>query len=168
MRATDDEFRELVERHQAMVFSIALRITGSPETAEEVAQDTFLNLYSSFQHLKSDDHVTFWLRRVAIHRAIDAVRRRLHHPEYRAEEWQEEQQKISVNVPAGRNGIGVRLDHILRSLPEPLREVVILRYQEDLEPGEIAEVLDQPLATVKSNLQRALDLMRRKAAVVLR
>jgi RNA polymerase sigma-70 factor (ECF subfamily) len=51
----------------------------------------------------------------------------------------------------------------LASLPEPQRAALILRYQEDLTPEEIAELLSAPLATVKSHLQRGLRLLRAKA-----
>ena len=61
MEAT--EFRRLVETHQRMVFSLALRVTGEHGTAEEVAQDAFLELYKAGETLESEDHVRFWLRR---------------------------------------------------------------------------------------------------------
>ena len=71
MEAT--EFRRLVETHQRMVFSLALRVTGEHGTAEEVAQDAFLELYKAGETLESEDHVRFWLRRVTVHRATDAL-----------------------------------------------------------------------------------------------
>ena len=60
-----------------MVFSLALRVTGENGAAEEVAQDAFLELYrAGGERLESEDHVRFWLRRVTVHRATDALRRR--------------------------------------------------------------------------------------------
>lgn len=55
-----------------------------------------------------------------------------------------------------------RLRRLVASLPEKLRIVVILRYQEDLDPTEIAGVLDIPVRTVKGHLQRAVALLREK------
>ena len=52
------------------------------------------------------------------------------------------------------------------ALPEIPRMVVVLRYQEDMGPAEIAEALDRPLATVRSDLHRALALLREKSARV--
>jgi RNA polymerase sigma-70 factor, ECF subfamily len=52
---------------------------------------------------------------------------------------------------------------MLATLPEPQRAALVLRYQEDLTPEEIADTLDAPLATVKSQLQRGLKLLRAKA-----
>jgi RNA polymerase sigma factor (sigma-70 family) len=76
MRASPDTFRSLVEQHQRMVYSIAVRLLNDPGEAEEVAQDVFLELYDGLDRLESADHVKFWLRRVTVHRTTDALRRR--------------------------------------------------------------------------------------------
>ena len=57
----------------------------------------------------------------------------------------------------------MRLEQLLTTLPEPQRAALVLRYQEDLTPEEIAATLEAPLATVKSHLQRGLKLLRAKA-----
>ena len=101
MAMGSDEFRGLVEMHQRMVFSIALRVTGEYGVAEEVAQDTFLALFRSEDRLENADHVRFWLRRVTVHRATDALRSRKRRPEAVAEEWLEEQH---ADVDDGRSG----------------------------------------------------------------
>ncbi len=165
------EFCRLLELHQRMVFSIALRITGVRETAEEVAQDVFLELHRSGQHFISQDHVKFWLRRVSVHRATDALRRRRHRPEGTAEEWIEERHGSgAADGHPGVNGLRIeaRLDELLRTLPEAQRVVVVLRFTEGMWPEEIAELLGQPLATVKSHLQRGLRLLRQKAAITMK
>ncbi len=167
MQIDSVKFRHLVEQHQSMVFSIALRVTGEFGVAEEVAQDAFLELYRSGERLESDDHIRFWLRRVTVHRATDALRSRSRRPEAVAEEWMEEQH--SDVAGAGLDfGIVARLDELLRTLPETMRVAVVLRYQEEMLPDEIAAMLGQPVATVKSNLQRGLQLLRRKAATTMK
>jgi RNA polymerase sigma-70 factor, ECF subfamily len=165
MEAT--EFRTLVETHQKMVFSIALRVTGEYGAAEEVAQDVFLELYRGSERLTSQDHVRFWLRRVTVHRATDALRRKSRQPEAEAEEWMEGQHAEDDGVRLDP-GVEARLEELLRALPEPMRVAVVLRYQEEMLPDEIATLLSQPVATVKSNLQRGLQLLRRKAAVTMK
>ena len=57
----------------------------------------------------------------------------------------------------------MRLEGLLCALPEAMRVAIVMRYQEDMLPDEIAALLRQPLATVKSNLRRGLELLRRKA-----
>ena len=161
------EFRGLIEQHQRMVFSIALRVTGEYGVAEEVAQDVFLELYRGADKLESPDHTKFWLRRVTVNKATDSLRRKSRRPEAVAEEWMEEK-----FVPDGAAkldpGIEARLEDLLRTLPEPMRIAVVLRHQEEMLPDEIAALLGQPVATVKSHLQRGLQLLRRKAAVTMK
>jgi RNA polymerase sigma-70 factor (ECF subfamily) len=64
--------------------------------------------------------------------------------------------------------LGARLEQLLATLPEPQRAALVLRYQEDMTPEEIAATLDAPVATVKSHLQRGLKLLRAKAAIHLK
>jgi RNA polymerase sigma-70 factor (ECF subfamily) len=60
------------------------------------------------------------------------------------------------------------IEQLLGKLAETPRLVVIMRYQEGLEPAEIADILDMPVATVKSHLQRSLALLRRKLSFATR
>jgi len=171
MAMDTQQFRLLIEQHQRMVFSIALRVAGEHGMAEEVAQDVFLELFRTAERLEGPDHVRFWLRRVTVHRATDALRRQKRQPETAADEWMDE-----VHTPAAQTdgeapvsyAIAARLDELLRALPETLRVPIVLRYQEDMTPDEIARLLGQPLATVKSHLQRGLQLMRRKAEITMK
>lgn len=169
------QLRQCLDLHQAMVFSIALRLLGDAALAEEVAQDVFLELHAWLPRLESAEHVKFWLRRVATHRATDALRRRRRRPESGGEMWEETHEAAAAGgasaAPAYRRSAGdvhVPLERMLLSLPEAQRVAIVLRYGEDLLPEEIAEVTGQPLPTVKSHLQRGLALLRRKGAVVLK
>jgi len=167
MAIADDDFRRLIETHRRMVFSLALRVTGDPSTAEEVAQDVFLELHRSGERLAGEDHIRFWLRRVATHRAIDALRRQGHRPEAEAEEWEDER-SVESCAPAGSIRLQARIEELLRALPEPMRVVVVLRYQEEMLPDEIARMLGKSVASVKSHLHHGLKLLRRKAAVTMK
>jgi len=167
MAIADDEFRRLIEFYQRMVYSIALRVTGDPSTAEEVAQDVFLELHRSVDQLVGADHIRYWLRRVATHRSIDAIRRNSIRPEAAAEEW-EDDQSVEDDAPISSIRLQARLDELLRALPEPMRVVVVLRYQEEMLPDEIARMLGKSIASVKSHLHHGLKLMRRKAAVTMK
>jgi RNA polymerase sigma-70 factor (ECF subfamily) len=159
------EFREIVEAHQSRVYSIAYRVLGDRGTAEEVAQDVFLELYRAFDAIASDEHLAAWLRRVTVHRATDALRRRPRtlHGAAEFEDWMAETPKGDGPFP-----LASEIERLVLALPPAQRVVVLLRYQEDLLPGEIAEMLEMPLATVKSHLQRALKLMRTKAEDTLK
>lgn len=153
------DFAEMVRRYQSMVFSIAQHFLADRPAAEEMAQDVFLQLHSSLPDLKSEDHVKFWLRRVTAHRCIDHRRRR-------------KPEQISLDdapeprspAPGDDPLLNKRLRQYVASLPEKPRLVVVLRYQEDMLPEEIAEILAMPITTVKSHLQRSLALLREKVS----
>ena len=166
MAIANDEFRRLIETHQRMVFSIALRITRDHGSAEEIAQDVFMELHRSGESLASEVHVRYWLRRVATHRSIDSLRRKSVRPEAAAEEWVEEQ--YVPEASENHTGMQARLETLLGTLPESMRVVVLLRYQEEMQPEEIARLLGQSVASVKSHLHRGLKLLRRKAEVTMK
>ena len=165
-----DGFRDIVERHQSRVYSIAFRILGDCGTAEEVAQDVFLALYRDLDRMQSQEHLLAWLRRVTVHRATDAYRRRASRVEFAADEFCEEQMFLNGTGSAVSQsgfepaGITTSIEQMVASLPPAQRAVVLLRYQEDLMPSEISELLSMPLGTVKSHLQRALRLLRTQAS----
>jgi len=70
------DFEQLVDAHQSMVFSLALRMTADRGLAEEIAQDVFMELDRNLGRIESADHACFWLRRVTMSRSADALRRR--------------------------------------------------------------------------------------------
>lgn len=151
------DFAAIVHREQSLVFSIALHFLRDREAAEEVAQDVFLLLHRTLDSLQSPEHVTHWLRRVTSHRCIDYARRHKR-PQVSLEEVAELRSESPHRDPM----LARRLKQLIATLPEKARLVVILRYQEDLTPLEIAETLAMPVATVKSHLQRSLALLREK------
>lgn len=157
-KAAELDFASLVRRHQAMVFSIAWHFLRDRALAEELAQEVFLTLHQHLASLESPEHVLFWLRRVTSNRAVDVARRRQRRPMVSLDDAPEP-------VAVTREGdplLGTALRKLIAALPEKARMVVILRYQEDLDPTEIARILEVPVGTVKSQLQRALALLREK------
>jgi RNA polymerase sigma-70 factor (ECF subfamily) len=154
------DFEQLVDEHQSMVFSLALRMTGDRGLAEEIAQDVFLELDSHLGKIESAAHACFWLRRVAMNRSADALRRRRVRG---LDLWMEMEEHHGIQLEPRTSPLGSRLEGLLATLPEPQRAALLLRYQEDLTPEEIAATLEAPVATVKSHLQRGLKLLRAKA-----
>jgi len=155
---TRTPFAEAVRMHQGMVFSIAYHFLRDRAAAEEVAQDVFLQLFRCFDRLESDAHVSFWLRKVTSNRCIDCARKRKLEPSVALDDIAEPPSAAEHGDPM----LNRRLRKLVASLPEKPRIVMVLRYQEDLMPEEIAKVLDMPVRTVKSHLQRSLALLREK------
>jgi RNA polymerase sigma-70 factor (ECF subfamily) len=150
-------FADVVRTHQAMVFSIAYHFLRDRFAAEEVAQDVFLQLHAKLVGLENGEHVMFWLRRTASHRSIDYARR-----VRPGTVGLEEAPELSVDGDPGDPMLRDRLRTLIASLPEAPRMAMILRYQEELMPEEIARVMDMPVSTVKSHLQRSLAMLREK------
>ncbi|HEY1760850.1 MAG TPA: sigma-70 family RNA polymerase sigma factor [Bryobacteraceae bacterium] len=157
-----DSFAGLVKQHQSMVFSIAYAALRDRSVAEEVAQDVFLELHRILPALESPSHVVNWLRRAAAHRSIDRHRRQRTWLRFL---WPLEQAPEPAAPAAGGDILlTASLRQWIASLPAKPRLVMILRYQEDMEATEIAELLKMPLGTVKSHVQRSLKLLRDKLA----
>jgi RNA polymerase sigma-70 factor (ECF subfamily) len=153
-----EAFAELLREHQRMVFSIALHFFADRELAEDLAQDVFLLLFRNLRRIESESHLAFWLRQVTSRKCIDHVR------------WLEKRRHASLDE-AGEQGAPARamdvlererLQRLVAGLPAKLRIVVTLRYQEEMQPAEIAEVLGWPLNSVKSRLHRALEMLRER------
>ena len=152
-----DAFAELIEQHEAMVYSLAWNFFGDRSRAEEIAQDVFLQLYRNLGTIESDAHLLFWLRQVTTRRCIDLTRRarmRVVSLEAAGE--------IETNDKPADPLRDRRLKRLIEELPEMQRAVVTLRYQEDLDPSEICRIVGMPVNTVKSHLHRALQALRRK------
>jgi RNA polymerase sigma-70 factor (ECF subfamily) len=158
IRGDQTAFAEIVRSHQARVFSLAYHFLHDRESAEELAQEVFLELYRNLPSIKSAAHLNFWLRKVTGHRCIDLSRRRKARPQLSLDDVPEPSAAAIESDPL----LERTLHKMVASLPEKPRLVVILRYQEDLEPVEIAKVLNMPVNTVKSHLQRSLVILREK------
>jgi RNA polymerase sigma-70 factor (ECF subfamily) len=155
-------FAGIVREHQAMVFSIAYHFLRDPSRAEDLAQDVFLHLHKNLRAIQSPAHLVYWLRKVTGHRCIDEARRQKLRPGVSLTEYLEHAPEPASRFPAADPLLAGVLRRLIARLPERSRMIVILRFQEDMEPAEIAGMLDIPLGTVKSNLHRSLALLRGK------
>ena len=143
-----------------MVFGIAYNLLNNASLAEEVAQDVFLQLHRSRPGIRSGAHLVYWLRRTATHRSIDILRRKGTENEVQMEVLPEVAAEVRVSDPL----LERKLRKLVASLPAKQRAVLVLRFGEDMDVGEISRTLDIPARTVWSHLQRALELLRAKAA----
>jgi RNA polymerase sigma-70 factor (ECF subfamily) len=157
-------FAEIVREHQSMVLSLAYHFLHDHSLAEELAQEVFLSLYQNLPAIKSPEHLKFWLRKVASNRCIDYLRRQKFGLglQMSLDDAPEVIDAFRVPDKLPDPMLAQKLRRYVAALPEKQRLVVILRYQEDLDPTEIAEALDMPVNTVKSYLQRGLSTLREK------
>ena len=133
---------------------------ASREDAQELTQDVFLALHRSLESIESAAHLRHWLHRTVCHRAIDRLRRR---PSLQLLPLEAADTVEDATTHADPTTARV-LRGLIEQLPATPRAVMLLRYQEDLDPSEIAQVLGVPLNSVKSHLRRSLSWMRRRCS----
>ncbi len=149
----------MVERHHRRVFGLAYRYIGRVDEAEDLTQEVFVKVYQNLDRYRSEAGAfSTWVTTVARNHAIDHYRRR------REERLRRESDETSLaTFPSADEGPLRRLERQeriqlvrdgLRSLPEDLREAVILCDLQGLPYDEIAQVLGVPLGTVKSRINR--------------
>jgi RNA polymerase sigma-70 factor (ECF subfamily) len=152
----DTGFDSLVVRHQAMVYSLALHSLRDPAAAEDIAQEVFLELHRNLDRIESANHIRFWLRQVATRKCIDAIRRR----RYRNHLPLDLAAEPASGAGPGDLFAARSIEREIASLPAQHRMMVVLRYQEDLDPMEIAGLLGLKPARVRSMLHAAVVRLR--------
>ncbi|HEU5199967.1 MAG TPA: sigma-70 family RNA polymerase sigma factor [Ktedonobacterales bacterium] len=173
--APDDAlFERLVQQHNAALFHFVYRFLGDYDTASDICQQVFVQLYTFLPTLHTDRPLAPWLFHVARNRCLDELRRKralsfteLEHEGGHARE--EEDLSLLHLVPdphplpdevLEQHDVQRLLWEAIRSLPPKLRRVVALRYGNELSYAEIGAILHIPPATAKTYFQRAKPLLR--------
>jgi RNA polymerase sigma-70 factor, ECF subfamily len=153
-------FEQLYDRHSRVVYSLLLRILQQAGTAEEVAQDVFLQLWrNAAQYDESRGPFVPWLLTLARNRALDTLR--LKSERQRRREDQTEELPPVVNMPQFEKELdekrrSQKVRALMASLNPQQKKAIELAYFEGLSHSEIAETLKEPLGTVKSWIRNGL------------
>ena len=158
--ADKEAFAAIVERHESMVYSVAYNFFQDRTLAQDIAQEAYLELYRNLAKLENDAHLSNWLRQTVTRKCIDYKRRRKNRFHRPLEEIREPGRSDALRDPLLAGALGRKI----AALPEKMRIVLILRFQEDLKLNEIAEATGIPVNTVKTLLHRSLKKLRAKAA----
>jgi RNA polymerase sigma-70 factor, ECF subfamily len=170
LRRRDPELLDrLIEQYQHRLFRYLLHLTGNRQLAEDIFQETWLRVLERGSQYDGTHSFVSWLLRVARNLTIDSLRRlrpasldSLADPEDGGAPFEPADRRAT---PFEELAAGETRDHmvtLLASMPTAYREVLMLRFQEEMPLEEIAAVLNTPLGTVKSRLYRAMELMRDK------
>jgi RNA polymerase sigma factor (sigma-70 family) len=164
----DLTFEQLVRDHQAMVFRTLLRLTGSREHVDDLAQDVFLRLYRALPSFRGEALITTYLYRIAVNVAQDEWKRRrrvdrahvslsdetsaweerLAHPDRNAEQQLEEREFQQA------------VEEQLQILSQIERTILILYHQEERSYEQISYALGMPIGTVRTHLHRGRKKLR--------
>ena len=172
-------FEELVRRYRRELFHFLARFLGDRALAEDVFQETFLQVHLSAEGFDVSRRLRPWLFTIAANKARDALRSRFRHPtvELDAEVGGDQSggayvDLMPADVPRPEETVQNReaaatVRNIVQQMPESLREVLLLGYFHGFPYKEIAEILEVPIGTVKSRLHVAVkEFARRWKALV--
>lgn len=165
-----DVFGTLVRRYERELFGYLRRYLGDDDLADDVFQNTFVQVYLKIQQYEPGRAARPWLYAIATNQAIDALRRRNRRADQRADaattpDEDGQPRPLFELLPAPGDGPPDAADRaeqreLVRAavdrLPDLLRQVVILAYFQGLKYRDVADVLDIPVGTVKSRLHAAL------------
>lgn len=161
LRGDDDALKELYDRHARLVHGFCRRVVG-PDLAADVTQEVFVAAWRGRARYRPDQGtLAGWLMGIARFKAIDATRARVRRPD----PVDPDVTAIHLEGPTSADVDGVAMRMLvadaLAQLPERSREMVELAFYDDLTHTEIAERTGRPLGTVKSDIRRGLDRLRR-------
>lgn len=166
-------FRELVRRYERPVFSLIFRMVRDRETAEDLAQDSFIKVLNHIDRYRPEFKLSSWLFKIANNVAIDHLRRRqldtvsLDGSPHAA--TQAEVEATSIEIAARQETaldeleareLGGAIERAISSLRPEYRSCILLRHVEGRSYEEIAATLDLPLGTVKTYIHRARHQLR--------
>jgi RNA polymerase sigma-70 factor, ECF subfamily len=161
-------FELLYDRHGGAAYSLAYRMVGAQAPAEDVVQEALLSIWRSrLRYDQTRGSVRTWILGIVHNRAIDGLRRSSVHDRRRetldiVEERHEARERTDVEV--ARRDEARRVRGALETLPAEQRQTIELAYFGGFTQSQIAELLGEPVGTVKGRMRLGLDKMRRQLA----
>jgi RNA polymerase sigma-70 factor (ECF subfamily) len=163
-RSDPRAFEVVYERHSGAAFSLAYRMVGRGNVAEDVVQEAFLSLWrSGARYERTRGSVRTWVLGIVHHRAIDQLRRSSVHDKRRAsdeglEERMESGERTDAEVARREEAASIR--SAMTTLPADQSHVIELAYFGGFTHTEIAEILGAPVGTVKGRMRLGLEKLR--------
>ena len=167
-----DAYESLVRKYQQRVYALCRRLTGAHQSADDLAQETFIKAYFALARFEAQWPLYPWLRKIAVNSGLNYLKAR------------GRELSLDDGLPAGRRTppapatddpedrfesaeFQARLDGAVGSLPADQKSVFVLRFHEGLSYEEISRTLDLPLGTVMSRLNRARQKLKELLAETL-
>jgi len=167
-----EKFERIVDEYQRRLYGFALRMTGNREDAEEIVQDSFVRAFRALGKMTDQQRRELrlqpWLYTITLNVTRNRLRSKrptnvaldsLADPDALLNSTQEGPEQPEAIVERGADMVLV--EHALLQLPMHLRAAATLRFIEGRSHPEIAEILNQPIGTVKSHVHRAVRILRR-------
>lgn len=155
-----DAFESLVRQYRQRIYALCRRLTGAHQSADDLAQETFIKAYFALARFDAQWPLYPWLRRIAFNSGLNYLKVRSR--ERPLEEGSLGAQRMPSSPPADdpeerleRAEFEVRFERAVDSLPSDQKSVFVLRFHESMSYEEISRTLDLPIGTVMSRLNRA-------------
>jgi RNA polymerase sigma-70 factor (ECF subfamily) len=170
-RGDSEALESVMARYQHRLYRYLLRLSREPALAEDLFQQTWMRVAEKIRRYDPQRSFEAWLFSVARNLTIDYLRRyrpeSLDEPAGGEEGGESRQTRLVASGPSALDRIldqerAARVTGALAEMPVIYREVLSLRFEEEMKLEEIAEVLETPISTVKTRLRRGLEAMRRK------
>lgn len=164
-------FEELVERHQGRLIGFFFTNSHDRQLAEDLTQETLLRVYDQSWDYLPVGRFQGWMYRIARNLLIDTVRRRSHDALIKAVQSSGDEESalagvaadiVSPEVAADQRELAALVDRLLQQLPEDQRLTFTLHHFVGLSLGEVAEIMETPLATCKSRLRLAREKLQQQ------
>ena len=164
----EDAYRELIKRYERPVFSLIYRMVRDNETAEDLAQETFIKVLNNIDRYRPEFKFSSWLFKIANNITIDHLRRRqldtISIEGAPDAITAESKRATAISLASGGESplqeleskeLGAQIEKAIAKLRPEYRACIILRHVEDYSYDEIAEIVKLPLGTVKTYIHRA-------------
>ena len=168
-RGLEGGFEELVRRYQRPISAYVYRMVGDYEAALDLTQEIFIKIYGSLSRYRPEFKFSTWIYKIAHNAAVDHLRRSagrerslVNGSESDSYDLPIESEGLSPEQESEREERRIEIETVVRSLPTPYRDLVLLRHSQDLTYEEIVDVTGLPLGTVKNRLFRAREMMRQE------
>ncbi len=164
-----EAFDSLVEGHYRSVYNTSYRMLGTPGDASDATQAVFVRVWEALSSFRGDASFSTWLYRITMNVCLDEIRRRKNQPLSLTEEDDEGEPAAERDMPdvsdepsrtAEQRDLQRLVHEAIARLSEDFRTVIVLYDLRGLSYQEISDVLDIPLGTVKSRLNRARQALR--------
>jgi RNA polymerase sigma-70 factor (ECF subfamily) len=150
-----DAFSELYTRYSSRIYTLVVRMSGSPQTGEDLLQEIFLQAYRKIGSFKGDAAIGTWLYRLALNHCLDFVRGRQAKMEKATDALEVDGNEALATAPRESPVERIDLERAIQQLPVGCREVFVLHDVEGYEHKEIAAMLGIAEGTSKSQVFKA-------------
>ncbi|HEY3328666.1 MAG TPA: sigma-70 family RNA polymerase sigma factor [Capsulimonadaceae bacterium] len=175
-RGDVEAFNLLIQRYERVVYNFAFRLSGNYDDANDIAQDAFVRAYNAIGSFRGDAQFSTWIFRITTNVYLDEKKKRKAHPQSSLDEYIETEESSmgrQVEDPSPTpeeivtdNERSQFITKAIQSLPEFQRTMVVLYHVEHKSYEEIADIMELPIGTVKSRLNRARLALKEKLSAL--